>query len=347
MNCKHCGKEFDNSRNGKMGRKSHYCCVQCKYDHTHLGKEQYTKNCLVCENVFKGWSYQKYCSKKCRDKRPSIRVNQRKRYYKGINKICHCIECGKAYHPKKNGGNKHKYCSRECYFESVARISREREFLKKIRENNTTSRRIIEDYLNKVRICYCKQCKKMFMADGSRQSRREYCSDECIKVGYDKWQVENGYLVPDARPCKRCGTALYRELAKEIRGSKTYCAECAKLISKAQGKVSRVKRRHQCEATRIQLIISIDVFMRDKWKCQLCGCDVDELGDTNKDNYANLDHVIPLAKGGHHILSNVQTLCRKCNIIKSDKMPEEITEMIESGKYKEWIWLKQLYAKVG
>lgn len=35
---------------------------------------------------------------------------------------------------------------------------------------------------------------------------------------------------------------------------------------------------------------------------------------------ANMDHIIPLSKGGHHVPSNIQTLCRACNIAKKNKV---------------------------
>lgn len=47
--------------------------------------------------------------------------------------------------------------------------------------------------------------------------------------------------------------------------------------------------------------------------CPLCG-DV-----FSKDKPKSLDHVVPLAKGGPHSISNVSVVCRSCNIAKSDK----------------------------
>jgi 5-methylcytosine-specific restriction endonuclease McrA len=37
---------------------------------------------------------------------------------------------------------------------------------------------------------------------------------------------------------------------------------------------------------------------------------------------ATIDHVMPLSKGGQHVLSNVQLLCRQCNCAKGDTLPE-------------------------
>ena len=58
----------------------------------------------------------------------------------------------------------------------------------------------------------------------------------------------------------------------------------------------------------------------------MCGIEVTLLKPVTRDDYAHLDHIIPLSKGGPHLLSNVQTLCRKCNLEKSDMMPDEINK---------------------
>ncbi len=49
-----------------------------------------------------------------------------------------------------------------------------------------------------------------------------------------------------------------------------------------------------------------------KNKCAFCYCDI-------KDIY-HLDHIIPLSKNGTNCPSNIQLLCPKCNVTKSDKL---------------------------
>jgi 5-methylcytosine-specific restriction endonuclease McrA len=51
-----------------------------------------------------------------------------------------------------------------------------------------------------------------------------------------------------------------------------------------------------------------------KWKCAACRADI-------KKRY-EIDHVVPLAKGGSNYPSNLQLLCLPCNRRKSDKEPE-------------------------
>lgn len=56
------------------------------------------------------------------------------------------------------------------------------------------------------------------------------------------------------------------------------------------------------------------VLARDKWKCRSCGRTAKEDGVL-----LEVDHIIPRSKGGNDDISNLQTLCKKCNIGKSNK----------------------------
>ncbi len=59
--------------------------------------------------------------------------------------------------------------------------------------------------------------------------------------------------------------------------------------------------------------IRYNVLKRDNFQCQLCGA-------TAKDGAKlHVDHIIPVSKGGKTIMSNLQTLCDRCNIGKSNK----------------------------
>jgi predicted DNA-binding antitoxin AbrB/MazE fold protein len=56
-----------------------------------------------------------------------------------------------------------------------------------------------------------------------------------------------------------------------------------------------------------------EVLARDKWTCKSCG-------RTSKDGVTlEVDHILPRSKGGTDEIKNLQTLCKKCNIGKSNK----------------------------
>lgn len=56
------------------------------------------------------------------------------------------------------------------------------------------------------------------------------------------------------------------------------------------------------------------VLARDSWTCCSCGRSSKEEGIT-----LEVDHIIPRSKGGSNDIVNLQTLCKKCNIGKSNR----------------------------
>ena len=56
------------------------------------------------------------------------------------------------------------------------------------------------------------------------------------------------------------------------------------------------------------------VFERDRYTCQACGASGDDPGVQ-----LVIDHKKPLKRGGTNEMSNLQTLCSKCNTEKGDK----------------------------
>ena len=58
------------------------------------------------------------------------------------------------------------------------------------------------------------------------------------------------------------------------------------------------------------------VLMRDGARCQLCGT-------TPQDgSKLHVDHICPWSEGGETVIENLQILCDRCNIGKSDVLPE-------------------------
>ena len=59
--------------------------------------------------------------------------------------------------------------------------------------------------------------------------------------------------------------------------------------------------------------IRYDVMKRDNFKCCKCGVSAEQGAKLH------VDHIVPVSKGGKTTLSNLQTLCDRCNIGKSNK----------------------------
>ena len=58
------------------------------------------------------------------------------------------------------------------------------------------------------------------------------------------------------------------------------------------------------------------LFRRDANICLYCG-------QHFKNNDLSCDHITPLSRGGTNIWSNVVTACRRCNLFKGNRRPEE------------------------
>ena len=64
----------------------------------------------------------------------------------------------------------------------------------------------------------------------------------------------------------------------------------------------------------INLRLRFRVLQRDNFKC--CACGASPAKDASVE--LHVDHIMPWAKGGETVLENLQTLCSKCNLGKSD-----------------------------
>lgn len=64
----------------------------------------------------------------------------------------------------------------------------------------------------------------------------------------------------------------------------------------------------------INLRLRFKVFQRDNFKCCICG----RSPATTSGLELQIDHIKPWSKGGETTLDNLQTLCRDCNLGKSD-----------------------------
>lgn len=109
----------------------------------------------------------------------------------------------------------------------------------------------------------------------------------------------------------------YRQENKEAiaEQDKKYCQTKA-------GKATSRKRSHKRRALKSSVgyenFNPNEVLERDGYRCQLCGKKTRPDYNCFHSLYPNLDHIVPLNKGGAHTKKNTQCLCHLCNIIKYD-----------------------------
>ena len=71
------------------------------------------------------------------------------------------------------------------------------------------------------------------------------------------------------------------------------------------------------KSSRVEVVEPLAVFARDKWICQICFQPVrPESIDPYDPQRVSLDHRLPIAMGGSHTITNLQTSHLVCNSAK-------------------------------
>lgn len=129
-----------------------------------------------------------------------------------------------------------------------------------------------------------------------------------LKAGRLSWTNEDDYH-------KSYTLNEFVETLKEINEGQWERYTTASFIGDAEIiilPIDKIKPKTKRQRTRIPRGLRHEVFKRDNYTCVECGA--------RKEDGATLhvDHKIPVSKGGTDELDNLQTLCSKCNLNKSD-----------------------------
>ena len=126
-----------------------------------------------------------------------------------------------------------------------------------------------------------------------------------------------------ARPPKQCEVCgqlmpvLEADDGRHARQRRCCSLQCYRQTPRVKAMKRRAKAARAARkrgAADCERFDPIDVFTRDRWRCQLCGCSTPRrLRGRMVDNAPELDHIVALSAGGAHTWRNVQCLCRQCN----------------------------------
>lgn len=279
--CEFCGEEFESCR------KKRFCGKECQ-----LSKRGKCKGC-GSEYICKRQGRSVFCSTRCANKN-----NAR-------GKLCNiCLWCASVFTIKtRSSRNDGKYCSRECRFEYL-------NWRTGVREIQTTGDKW---KIKNHKVKECLHCGKEFVTD---YESNLLCSDHCRYERFKDRARENYEPKLKWMDCLYCGKMFCGSMRKT----------CSERCRRKNNRAKRGGRNHKerCERYGVKYdpaVTKRKILKRDDWTCQECGIKCRRDGEYLEDDAPELDHFIPLSRGGTHTWDNVRCLCRKCNGEKADAMP--------------------------
>jgi len=253
-------------------------------------------NCLFCGVKLVGRRQKEYCSVQC------SRAHRHELAKKKLGTNI-CEMCGKEFDVHRPSGRANRgevkegrFCSKKCYGVWMT---------KQEKKPKASKERLVN-------IETCDVCGKKYIK--KRKSKHNVCSGECAKekARKDNFDMNSARKVLKARSCKECNKTFTPEYGNKRRH---YCSDTC--LFRNTRRRRRQKERALIRSVKVETVDAMRVFERDGWRCRLCGKKLKpKHRGTIKYNAPELDHIIPLSKGGEHSYRNTQCACRKCNAEK-------------------------------
>ena len=159
-----------------------------------------------------------------------------------------------------------------------------------------------------------KKALKIIGIEGGRE--RKYSPDELIQNLENIWK-EIDYP-PGKRQLAKYGQKISENSYKTVWGSVRLA--CESLAKYHEGKITHQKLLSGIVEKNIRKTIPLTirwaVLKKDNYTCIKCG----QSPAKNNNVELEIDHILPVAKGGTNNIENLQTLCKKCNQGKKDKL---------------------------
>ena len=227
--------------------------------------------------------------------------------YQNKNIKIRCRQCGEEFERCVDFAKHGNVVCRKCEHKKALIRQVERREAQKVESAKRQEAREIEKAMREFQqqiqrdmkldeVCKCKVC-------GSKYTPRQYMQSEGLALFSNV-----GYC---SHECKRRAINKARKMAPSGKTGNYYIRA----------------KKYGCEY--ISGITLKKLIKRDGLRCAICGemCDPNDHSWSRYSGpmYPSIDHIIPMAKGGGHIWSNVQVAHIICNSIKNDTIDEGIS----------------------
>ena len=263
--------------------------------------------CKQCSATFQADRVKKFCTPKCSSisqgrKRGMLPMEEHLERVRSKKNHFSCLSCGKQAYRKcggstlKAGGN--KYCSRACAASSRTAAARIK-----------ASDRKVLSLLTMVHRRLCAQEELV-----ARKAARCCCKDCGTYVGLQiPWVTTRCHTCQIAYEFARYKASKEAQRNARRKSRRTDVAMARKAWAKVTKRVDFPIVAHRFSP--------LHVLQRDKWTCQVCGVITPEQHrGKNLPDSPEVDHIVPVSRGGSHTWRNVRCLCRACNAEKKDML---------------------------
>ena len=323
--CNSCGAET--KWYASSGKPKRWCSAACR-DRDPSVRKQYIHRCVDCGLVRRTGTKGSQRCMECHLKyihglRRAIGIASREKRYGYVEcPVCGEMFLGKMqYQNNKSASRPKLFCSRRCAHQVGVLRRQSDKALTRSRIRRGSER------LNIIVKKMCRTCDKRFVI--SQGKYKLFCCEDCRSANMaHRRHVARSRI----HGCVVCGAAY-------VGVSWVYCSEiCRKKKEKQQRRIDRARRAARMSARKRGWIIDAEpidplaVFDNCLWLCGICGERVDHKQRMPHPLGAEMDHVVPLSKGGQHVRKNVQLTHSVCNNAKRDGRQEDIVSLVRGIK---------------
>jgi 5-methylcytosine-specific restriction endonuclease McrA len=262
-------------------------------DANHTNESGLRYHC-ACGNTLPP-SHRKHCSSKCRERSKNPKALTWDQRFPP-KPPAFCNTCWQEFKPVR--GSIGKFCSYDCSGAALSKVKKEVASIK--------------------RLHHLQQIEPLKAL--AKIQRKLHRMDALVER---KIEAQRKKDLLALKPCAVCAKAVGYNFGTPKRYCSQQCLD-AKPKTEKQKELARSWRKKrkalQRGASTGVAVSPRAIFNRDGWRCQICLKPTPEkLRGAYKQSAPELDHIIPLSKGGAHSPDNIQTACRACNAEKSNK----------------------------
>lgn len=216
-----------------------------------------------------------------------------------------CVNCGVLVvkSPGKPGPIS-KYCSQRCKSAWHAAHGKGRARIESSRERRASAALSVPDR-------ECKRCGETTPRNKKTLLPREFCSKACADYYTSRKRAES------QPPCIVDGCDRPRQ------GRDMCSSHYSRWWNDRNPRRKQLLRQDYGDRLESRVVDEIpreEVFARDNWTCHLCGGAIPHDAKWPDVLSGQVDHIVPLAKGGDHSWSNVAAAHFGCNAGKRDRL---------------------------